>query len=331
MTSNTAQNQPTLSSGGSGSPRGAQPVVSGAPPQPGRRSALVSGVRRIAVIAIIVSLSLTALVGILVLVTGGFGEVQGRVLLTALLVAGFSITALCDLAIAGRSLRIVSAVGLVVSGIALVLGVVLIWRDWSDPFWSDALRWFAIAGVWAVSIAQVSLLLLLAGRRRRSIRIGLGVTIVVIVIVAVFVTLPILTNGDVPGSAAADYWRVFGVFVIIDALGTIVVPVLALFLRDAAGDSPDGGDAQAPIHGADAAGTTGTTGTAFATVPGTDPVAGGHARTITIVLTAEDDARLTSVALEADTTRERVAEYAITAHLDEVSPPRGPGGEAAAR
>ena len=53
---------------------------------------VVTDLRRIAIIFIIVSLSLTALVGIVTLLTASFGEVQGKIILTTLLVAGFSIT-----------------------------------------------------------------------------------------------------------------------------------------------------------------------------------------------------------------------------------------------
>lgn len=259
--------------------------------QPRQRSALVTGFRRAAVIVIIVSLSLTALLGIAVLFTGGFGEVQGRILLTALLIAGFSITALCDLAVAGRTLRLVAFAGLVVSGIALVFGLFTIWWDPGTDGWGDLLRWFGIAGVWAVSLAQVNLLLLLGGRRRLAVRIGLGITIVFIALVALLITLPIATNGSIPGDLGLDYWRVFGVFVILDALGTIVVPVVAIFVRDA--------------PSAESAAGTAAPGMA---------VTGS----LQLLLAPDVDARLTAVAARAGTSRERVAAYAIAAHLDEV-------------
>ena len=82
--------------------------------------------RRTAVIFIIVSLSLTALVGIVTLLTASFGEVQVKVILTTLLVAGFSITALCHLAVVGRALRVVGFVG-TPRRAGTHHGVVLIW------------------------------------------------------------------------------------------------------------------------------------------------------------------------------------------------------------
>jgi len=264
------------------------------------RSVLVRGFRRAAVITIIVSLSLTALLGIIVLFTGEFGEVQGRILLTALLVAGFSIAALCDLALAGRTLRVAALFGVAVALVALVLGVVVIWHDWSDGGFGEILRAFAIAGIWAVSLAQANLLLLLAHRRRSAVRVGLFATIGFIVLVAVLVSLPILTNGEIPGDAAPDYWRGFGVAVILDALGTIVVPVLALFLRD---------DVDQPVSAG--------------------PVEAGW-----VQLPAELAERVARAATAAGATPEQVVAYAVRNHLDEqtrtVSPP-GPGAAAADR
>ncbi|NHF63414.1 hypothetical protein [Microcella pacifica] len=203
------------------------------------RDPLVSGARKGAIYGIIISFSGAALVGIIALLGGDFGETQGKILLTTVLFGAFSITALCHLAIADRAMRIVGVSGLLASGVALVTGLVLVWRDWdAQDGGLDWLKIFAAAGILAVSFAHANLLLLLAGRRRAAIRWGLAATLVAIAVVAVMLILPILTDGEFPGEDAADlYWRVFGVIAILDVLGTVVVPVLALFLRDGAGPS----------------------------------------------------------------------------------------------
>ncbi|RZS59351.1 hypothetical protein EV141_0572 [Microcella putealis] len=195
---------------------------------------IITAARRGAIYGIIISFSAAALVGIVALLGGDFGETQGRVVLTTVLVGAFSITALCHLAVADRAMRVVAAVGLLASAAGLVFGLVLIWRDWDAPGFDDWLRAFATAGILAVSVAHANLLLLLAGRRRRVIRVGLALTLVAIAVVAVMLILPILTDGDIPGPDAELYWRVAGVVGILDALGTVVVPVLAIFLRDGA-------------------------------------------------------------------------------------------------
>ena len=207
----------------------------------GARPDALRGVRRAAVVVLIVSFSATALVGCVVLLTSGFGETQGRVILTTLLIGVFSSVSLCHLAVVSRPVRAVGFAGLVVSAVALVLGLVLIWVPWGAGSWQllgQAFRWFGTAGILALTLAQVNLLLLLAGRRRHAIvRVGLPVTIAAAAVVAVMLVIPILTDGDIPGSGAGDlYWRLFGVVGIVDALGVVALPVLARLLRAASGD-----------------------------------------------------------------------------------------------
>lgn len=196
--------------------------------------AALMGFRRVAIVFIIVSLSIAALFGIVTLLTGEFGEVQGKVLLTTLLLAAFSITALCHLAVVGRTLRVVGYAGIVVSGIAFVLGAVLIWRSWDswDESWDVILRVFGVFAVLAVSFAHANLLLLLAERRNPVVRIGLFVTVGLIALLALLIILPIATNGDIPGDNGEAYSRLLGVVAILDVLGTIVLPVLGRFLHD---------------------------------------------------------------------------------------------------
>ncbi|WP_395245791.1 hypothetical protein ACGGZK_08280 [Agromyces sp. MMS24-K17] len=226
------------------------------PPHPARR---LRGARRVAVIAIIASLTVTAVLGILVLLGGAFGDVQWRILSTTLLIAGFSITALCHLAVAGRPVRIVGFAGLAVSGIALAIGLVIVWgipETWDG--W-DLWRWFGVAGILAISLAHANLLLLLAARLRWAVRIPLAMTLAAIAVVAIMLVLPLATDGQVPGPDDGEtYWRWFGVIAILDALGTIVVPVLALFLRDPVGAAAGGGEplAAPPVEASAPAGAS---------------------------------------------------------------------------
>jgi hypothetical protein len=196
----------------------------------------VRGIRRAAIITIIVSLSLTALIGIFALLTG-FEEVQGKILLTTLVIAGFSITSLCHLAVVGKALQVVGFVGIVVSGIAMIAAVILIWG--SD--YIDDLVWktLGVASVWAVSLAHANLLLLLGQRRNSLIRSGLLITVGLVALVALLITLPIVSDGEIPGYEAQDaYWKFFGVIAILDVLGTIVLPVASRFLRDETAAAP---------------------------------------------------------------------------------------------
>lgn len=211
-----------------------------------KRTSTIGAARKGAIYGIIVSFSLAAIVGIIALLSGDFGETQGRIILTTLLLGATSITALCHLAIADRAMRLVGFVGLAASTVTLVTGLVLIWRDWNAPGFDDWFKVFATAGILAVSFAHANLLLLLAGRRRAVIRIGLMVTLVMIAAVAIMFILPVVSDGEIPGPGNEEwYTRLLGVVGILDVLGTVVVPVLAIFVRDA--------PAVAVVDGADAA------------------------------------------------------------------------------
>ncbi|GAA1941471.1 hypothetical protein [Agromyces allii] len=216
----------------------------GAPTRSPAATAL-RGYRRTAIVVLVASLSITAVVGIVTLLSGEFGEVQGRVLGTTLLIAGASILALCHLTVVARPVRLVGFIGLGASAVVLVIGLVLIWTPWYDNGggWPAELwRWFGITSIVAVSLAHANLLLQLSGRRRRAVRIALWITLAAIAVVAVLLVIPLLTDWKIPGDDGETYWRWFGVVAIIDALGTVVLPVVALLVRDQ------------PVQAADAAG-----------------------------------------------------------------------------
>jgi hypothetical protein len=196
----------------------------------------VKGARRVAIIAIVASLSITALVGIAVLLTGTDDDALDKVLVTALVLAAFSVTSLCHLAVVGRAPQIVGfvgIVGIVASVCAFVAAEVLIWADNlssdANQNWS---RTLGVLTVLALSLAHANLLLLLESRKRLIVRVGLKVTLTLIALVAIGIWIPILDNGTFPDSNSEWYWRVFGVVAILDALGTIVLPVTGAVLRD---------------------------------------------------------------------------------------------------
>jgi len=178
--------------------------------------------RRAVVNSIIGSFSLAALVGIVALLGGGsFGQTEGRILLTTLIVGLQSVAALCYLSLSGHRLAPVGVAGGVVSVVASGLALVLTWGGDSE----GAVRAFGVAVTIAASLAQASLLLALAGRER--VDALLGATLAAITIVALLVLVPILDVGD-PGGGFA---RVLGVLAILDVLGTVLVSATALFGR----------------------------------------------------------------------------------------------------
>ncbi|MEO9014967.1 MAG: hypothetical protein ABI275_06560 [Terrimesophilobacter sp.] len=184
-------------------------------------------IRRVAVIFIIVSLSLTALVGIATLLGGDFGEVQGRIMMTTLVIGAFSVLALADLAVAGRRFEWCGYTGILAAAVGLVVGLYLVWTDAE----ADAVFWktLGIAAVLAASLAHANLLLLLGERRRSVVRTSLWITVGVIAVLAGMIIALIVTDGDI---GTDTYARILGTVAILDGLGTILVPVVSRFLRD---------------------------------------------------------------------------------------------------
>jgi hypothetical protein len=198
----------------------------------------IKGVRRIAIWTVIISLVVTALIGIYTIVGGEFGETQGKVMLTTLAVAGFSILALCHLAVFGRDVKVFGWVGIGTSGVALGLAATLIWWNWSDMMYQPSdlylnlTKSFAVSALVAVSLAHANLMLLLQNSSLRWIRTALSVALVFITIVPALVIPVLLTDGTFPPMSFQDvYWRFFGVILILDALATIALPVTTLIVR----------------------------------------------------------------------------------------------------
>lgn len=173
---------------------------------------------------VIGSFSLAALLGIIALLGGGsFGETEGKILLTTVIVGVESVAVLCYLSLAGRSTAWVGIAGGVVSVVPFILALLLTWEavDGNES-WGQA---FGVGVTLAASIAQVCLLLALVGRHR--IGPALIATLAAIAVVAVMISIAIF-NGDDLGDT---YWRAFGVVAILDVLGTVVLSALAAFGR----------------------------------------------------------------------------------------------------
>jgi hypothetical protein len=187
--------------------------------------------RRLVSTVVIVSFSIAALMGIAALLGGGdFDETQLRVLGTTVIVGCESIAVLCYLALAGHRWVVVGAAGGLVSLVASGTALALTWSEAavdSEPLW----RAFGIAVTVAVSLAQASLLIALAGRRR--VGPGLVATLAVITVLAAMVIVPIL---DAEG-LGDGYWRALGVVAILDVLGTVVVTALGVLRRRQGGPS----------------------------------------------------------------------------------------------
>jgi hypothetical protein len=176
-------------------------------------------VRRWIVRITIGSFSVAALLGIAALVGGGdFGETEGRILLTTLLVGVVSIAVLCYLATAGRRSQPVGVVGGVVAMVPFATGLVMIWGDLQNGPGETLLKTFGVGAIVAATLAQVSLLLALGEKAHLAARRLLVATVALAALVAVLTSL--LVVGYDPGGDG--FYRALGVVAILDVLGTVV-------------------------------------------------------------------------------------------------------------
>jgi hypothetical protein len=178
--------------------------------------------RRVAATLTIGSFSIAALMGIAALLGSGFGEGQAKILLTTLIVGSASINLLCYLSTTGTRFAQAGGLGAAVLVVPVATSLHLVWQDW-DHVPDGEPKLFGIGVVAAVTLAQICLLLALAGERDH-LRVPLWGTILLAVVVAVIVASLILGEVEADG-----IWRVLGVTAILDVLGTLVTIALSKF------------------------------------------------------------------------------------------------------
>lgn len=173
-----------------------------------------------------------ALLGIVaLLVPGEFSQTQFNILLTTLVVGAASLAMLCYLAVGESAYRWVGLVGGVVALVPTVLLLGLIW-GWGPTEGETMLKALAIGGLWAVTLAQASLLLAVAAGIRR-LRYLLWATLVLAAVVGLIVSVSIAFGLESDPGA-----RLVGVLAILDVLGTLVTIGLAKFGRPGEEERP---------------------------------------------------------------------------------------------
>lgn len=184
----------------------------------------LSVLRRAVLITTIGSFTIAALMGVAALLGGGeFGETEGRILMTTLVIGCASILILCDLASGLTPYRLVGALGAVAVLVPLGTALMLIWSDWDDLPGEATWKTFGVGLVVAATLAQASLLLALAWKRP-SLGLLLFSTLAVAAVLAVLISSLILGEYDGDGVL-----RIMGIVAILDVLGTLLTIALAVF------------------------------------------------------------------------------------------------------
>lgn len=178
--------------------------------------------RRFVAAVVIGAFSIAALMGIIALLRpGAFGETEGRVLLTTVIVGVESVAALCYLGLTGKPWAAVGVTGALVSLVATSSALVLTWGSESETL----ARLMGVSALTAATFAQASLLIAMAGRRRTGWL--LAGTLAAAAAVCAMISTQIVRDADMlPG-----YARALGVLAILDALGSVILVALAIVAR----------------------------------------------------------------------------------------------------
>jgi hypothetical protein len=180
---------------------------------------------RVALIALLAALAMNALIGIIIVLKGDFGDTEGKLLGTTFALALFTVLAIPSTVQLGRGrFCALAGFGISVSVISFILAVSAIW---SDGAFEDALltKLMVTFGVMAFASNHAALLLL-ASAAPKVIKVTLIATITILVVIAAALITSVWAE-DMPKELA----RPLTAFAILDVLGSMAVPMLSKLNR----------------------------------------------------------------------------------------------------
>ncbi len=182
-------------------------------------------IKKIFLYTLITSITISALLGILVIISGEFGEFQSRVLLTTLTIVGTSILGLaCGAFLESQKsqnlkLKIIPIVGILLSVISAFFILLLTWSI-IGSLNSEALKIISVSGIFAFSLSQLSLLSL--ANLNKSFQWFLWLAYFVILGLASIISLIIIIE---PAGENDFIFRLIGVLGVVDAALTVIIPI----------------------------------------------------------------------------------------------------------
>lgn len=168
---------------------------------------------------LITALVISALIGIYLFLFGDFEDSDTRLLFTTLTVGWYSMTGLCSSVVhSHKKIKLFSLLGMIISVIGFLITVIGIWGivD-NDLLWRLVMTFVILS----VMISHVSLLFLVKPKSNK-INYLMGTTIIFITLVTVMLVMEIMIESE----KGEFFYRLLGVFAILDVLGTISTPVL---------------------------------------------------------------------------------------------------------
>ncbi len=168
---------------------------------------------------LITALVISAIIGIYLFLFGDFEDSDTRLLLTTLTVGWYSMTGLCSSVVhSQKKIKFFSLPGMTISIIGFFITVIAIWGIVDNELIWRLVMTFVIL---SVMISHVSLLFLVKPKSKK-INYLMITTIIFITLVTAMLIIEILIESE----KGEFFYRLLGVFAILDVLGTISTPVL---------------------------------------------------------------------------------------------------------
>jgi hypothetical protein len=192
---------------------------------------------------IVGSVVAAALVGVTAIVVGQFGTIHLQALFTVIFIVTFALLAWYDAEVSAKRSSTFALIGVGISVILLIIGMLKIWLPQSSDLDTDYAYYYDDTSydvaenfghwIWLVVIARFALLhahLLLNIHRKYNtpvLSVVANITLGLIALFGILLALPSIFDNTDFGEA---YWRLFGAVLILDVLGTVLIPLAyALF------------------------------------------------------------------------------------------------------
>ncbi|GAA4667625.1 proline-rich domain-containing protein [Frondihabitans cladoniiphilus] len=176
--------------------------------------------------SVIWSLVAAALVAVVCVITGSFGAVGAKALTTIALLLGFALISWYDAEVSAKRSTWFAIASAGTSVFLLLVGLVKLWLPSFDG--SSFGAWLSLVAIIRVGLLHVHLLLGIYGRFATRLMSQLShVTVALVAVLMVLLALPPLANW---APFSEGYWRFVAAVGILDALGTILVPLIHVLL-----------------------------------------------------------------------------------------------------
>ena len=178
--------------------------------------------RRLVLTAVAVSLIVTALIAIGVLLFGSFGETEGRILGTTMMLAGYGLIALPAGFLLDQSRRrLLAAAVIALAATGLAMGIVSTWSGGSSPAFGKTVLTVTVFSVAASQAAALD------ARRRETDPASIAALFAASCVLALtLAAMAAVAAWAEIGSPV--YFRVLGALAVLDVLLVLLQPIIAL-------------------------------------------------------------------------------------------------------